>query len=475
MRFAKISYFCLCLSLVLTALLGCMEDETFTDNPSRGLSFSTDTVDFRTVFTGISSHTEEITIYNNNSDGVRLQSVCLAGGASSNFRINVDGQYGTDFTDIEIFGKDSIFIFVEVTPHQQQTDTLFSLSDSILFTLPNGMMQKVLLIADGQNITVLKGKVISKETTLTADRPYVIYDSIRIDSGITLNIQPGTTLYFHDKADMKIHGTLNALGTLEQPITFRGDRLDNLLPTIPYDNTAAQWGGIHIYPESENNMLDFCDIHGGNYGIKVDATTKEKSLTLTNSIVNNVAGNCLELVYCGAEIGNCQITNGMGDCVKVVGGTIDITHCTIAQFYLWNNCGNALSFTNYQDSLIFPLDMLSLTNCIVTGWQDDEVKGSVLDADSIRFEYSFRNCLLQADTTGMDSLRLIGSVIDTDTATNKKKNFKKVISDDYTTDFSLDSLSKARGIGEYVSSYYLQDRRGKARPKEKGDAGCYQY
>lgn len=463
------------MALAATFVTGCMEDESFADLPTSGLAFSSDTIDFGCVYAGIGSRTEELTVFNLNSDGVRVTSIRMAGGKESPFRMNVDGMYGDSFSEVEIFGDDSIFVFVDVIPGTQPTDTLMEVKDSIIFTMPNGKIQSVVLRADGQNVTILKGKVVTDSLHLTSERPYIIYDSLVVKEDATLTIDPGVSMCFHKKAELMVFGTVDARGTLEKPIIFRGDRTDNLLPTLPYDNTAKTWGGIHIYSDSKGNIFDFCDIHGGTYGIKVDATTKENSLVLTNSIINNVAGNCLDLTYCDATIGNCQITNGKENCVKVSGGNVEMIHCTIAQFYLWDTCGSALLFTNYQDSLAFPLERLTFSNCIVTGWEDDEVKGSMLKDSDAMFEYNFQSCLLQADTTGMDSTRLRGCVIDSDTTYNKNKNFRNIRKDDYSSDFSLDSLSRARGIARYVSESYLHDLKGIARPRENSDAGCYQY
>lgn len=452
-----------------------MEDETFTDNPMGGLDFSTDTIKFPTVYSGIGSRTEELTVFNHDNHAVRLRSVRLASAGRSGFRMNVDGQYGTDFTDIEIFHEDSMFIYVEVEPENMPSDTLVSLSDSIIFTLPDGRAQRVILTAPVQNVNILRGVTIKKDTLFRSDRPYLIYDSLTIDSGVEVTFAAGTSLRFHKDAVMNVHGTVRALGTLERPVVFRGDRTDNLLPQLPYDNTSATWGGIHLFRESDGNVFDFCDIHGGMFGIKVDATTNDNSLTLTNSIVNNVAGCCVELMYSNTKIGNCQISNAKRNCLRVIGGQVDVVHTTIAQFYAWDLCDKAIYFANYEDSIAYPLISMSLTNCIVSGRDDDEVSGSKISGDSISFGYMFRNCLLQIDTTGMDSSKLEKCVFDNDTTTNKRKNFRNVLNDeDYSSDFSLDSLSKAIGIGVYVDDRYSFDLKGQSRPKENPDAGCYQ-
>ena len=88
------------------------DDETFTDSPSQHIYFSEDTISFDTIFTDIGSATKELTIYNPNNKGVRLSSVRLGSNGSSGFRVNLDGQFNTQFNDVEIFHEDSIFCFI---------------------------------------------------------------------------------------------------------------------------------------------------------------------------------------------------------------------------------------------------------------------------------------------------------------------------------------------------------------------------
>ena len=79
------------------------------------LSFSVDTLVFDTVFTTIGSTTQQFKIYNKENKTVQIEEIQLMGGSNSPFRINMDGLMGTEFSKIELEGKDSLFTFVEVT------------------------------------------------------------------------------------------------------------------------------------------------------------------------------------------------------------------------------------------------------------------------------------------------------------------------------------------------------------------------
>lgn len=462
----------------------CSMDEDFSFPAGGRLTFSADTVSFDTVFTTIGSSTKRITVFNTNDKAVRLPLVRLASGGRSGFRMNLDGQSGTSFQDIEINHKDSIFAFIEVTVNPNDADSPLLISDSILFRLPDGAEQKVILQAYGQDVIILRGEHVSEDMTLDAQKPYLIYDSLVVDSGKVLTIDPGVTMCFHYGAELLVRGNIVARGTLDSPITFRGDRTDRLFSYLPYDRTDAQWGGIHIFNLSNNsdNIFSFCDIHGGDYGIKIDTYQgpgEPNTLRILSSSIHNVHGHGLDMKYCLAYISNSQITNAFGNCVNMIGGKAQFNYTTIAQFYPWDSSrGHALYFANVEDSLVYPLHELVFTNCIITGYDKDEMYGTRYTpedgGEDVDFNYDFKYTLILTDTAGIEETHYTKCVFDVDTAFNRTKNFRNIDTKNYIYDFSLDSISKARGIGINIPGVQT-DKKGTARPAADTDAGCFQY
>jgi len=95
-------------------LTSCIEDD-FTTSPSEVMTFSVDTLDIGTIFTEEGSTTHRFVVYNRNSKMLNISNISLSGENAQYFRLNVDGMSGREFSDVEIRGKDSIFVFVEVT------------------------------------------------------------------------------------------------------------------------------------------------------------------------------------------------------------------------------------------------------------------------------------------------------------------------------------------------------------------------
>ena len=117
---------------VLATLLwtaACSPEVNFVDRDAV-LRFSEDTVFLDTVFAQVGSSTRSVRVINPTSDNLRIKRIELAGGASSPFRINVNGNAGPSVEDVELAAGDSLWIFVEVTAPPQGAQFLYT--DSIV-------------------------------------------------------------------------------------------------------------------------------------------------------------------------------------------------------------------------------------------------------------------------------------------------------------------------------------------------------
>ena len=448
----------------------CSDDEQMTTDHGAQLSFSQDTVSFDTIFSGITSPTERVRVYNKNDKGLRIKNVRLESGGTSGFMLNVDGQNGTSINDVQVLKKDSVFLFVKVNIPTSSAKQPTKITDTVNFTLESGVQQKVVLEASGQNMTPLTGKVLEDDMVMSADDiPYVIYDSLVVAKDATLRITEGTTLYFHNGASLIVHGSLKIEGTQEKPVTLRGDRLDKMFDYLPYDRLENQWGGIYLFPTCKECTINYADIHSGNYGLVCDEANGKVSLS--NSVIHNVAGYGLYLKECDALVTNTQISNTKFDCVGIYGGKADFYHCTIAQFYPWKaDRGNALYVSNYIGDEEHLIQSVNFYNSFITGYADDEVYGNPGDK---QLNLNFYNCVLLTDVSNATYFHeCVGESKDAEAY--KEKNFKTFDTHAYIYDFRLDSVSVARGKAStaYSTSYPI-DRLGVSRG-EKPDAGCYQ-
>ncbi|MDE5713361.1 MAG: hypothetical protein K2I16_07050, partial [Muribaculaceae bacterium] len=165
--------------LTLVAIFGliatsCINDD-FTDSSSAVLTFSNDTVSFGTVFTDLGTPTARLLVYNRNKKGVRISSIKFK-DPDTPFSFNVDGVSGSSFQDVEIRGRDSIYVFIECFIDEDASSEPRKVSDQLEF-VTNGVMQEIEVEAWAQNGVRLRDEKITADTRLTADLPYIIFDS----------------------------------------------------------------------------------------------------------------------------------------------------------------------------------------------------------------------------------------------------------------------------------------------------------
>lgn len=256
----------LCIGVFFAVCTASCKKEQF--NTSSGVSFSTDTLMFDTLFTTLGSTTRFFTIRNTQKQPIVISNITLAGGSASPYRINVDGDAGTTFSDIEIPANDSIYVFAEVTIDPNASNLPFIVEDSVMF-LTNGILQNVQLNAYGQNANFFDGDSIVSSQIWNNDLPYVILNYLKINQGVTLTIEQGCDVYFGGGAALLVEGELNVLGTdTSNMVTFRGVRTDEDIAGRPYDDFPGQYAGVFFIRGSAGNF-EYLNMRNSSYGINV--------------------------------------------------------------------------------------------------------------------------------------------------------------------------------------------------------------
>ncbi len=428
----KRSFFTLTIIAVVfsSTIFSCRKDDAVSTDSASKLNFSADTVIFDTVFTTLGSITKQLKVYNNNSQKLKISSIKLGKGASSMFRINVDGTSGYQVNDVEIAPHDSLYIFVKVTINPNNQSNPLIVSDSVVF-VTNGNLQNVQLVAWGQDAyyhvpnhrinfsdgTYLSYSIADCSVPWPTDKPHVIYGYCVVDSATTLNLQAGTKLYFAPNGVLWVYkfGTLKVYGAQSNPVTFQGSRLDAFYKDLP-----GQWGKIWLSDSSINNEINYAVIKNGNIGIQIDDNINSNAtLLLNNTIIDNMSVAGIFAQTARIEATNTVVSNsGQYSIVLSIGGDYQFFQCTIGNFWSYNfRQTPSVVLNNYYKDINDvihkpPLIRATFGNCIIYGNNEEE-----LLLDSIiggTFNYKFDHCLIKTQFNTSGTTKFIGCKINID-------------------------------------------------------------
>lgn len=460
-RYLPLYMLLVCLMGLVTA---CIDDD-FTTSPNDVLTFSTDTVNFDTIFTDIGTPTQKLKVFNNSDKSLRISSIKLGKGGSSGFIVNVDGLSGTTFTDTEIRGNDSLFIFVIANIKETGELQPVEARDSLVF-VTNGVTQHVKLLAQTIDAKRLRGVVVNSDTLLTAEKPFIVYDSLVVAPNATLTIEPGATLHFHNGVSLDVYGRLVAEGVPGLPITLRGDRLDRMFDNLPYDNLAGQWGGVRFHEGSFDNRFTHAHVRGTTWGIVCDSTDLQRTtLHIYNSIIHNSTENLIDIACARVSIVNSELSDAGRSVLAVHKGVVDVTHCTLANYYFYDMIKGAIIQTPTCEELIEWQVDIKLNNCLIAGNASPLSEGDFTGSNVM-----LNSCLI-ANVEGTDDLNFIH------TKWNGEPKFWLIDRENYLYDYRLGS-SKSDAIGwgtvDYINDSTATDMYGESR-NERIDVGAYQF
>lgn len=431
---------------------GCKDD--FTNDGKYKLSFSVDTLKIDTFLTNTTSPTEVIMVYNNNEEDIKISVIQLETERRF-FKINVNGKAGELFSDVKISAKDSLFIFVQISGDELGKEEPLLIEDKIKF-IYNGNSQEVVLSTYGQDAYHFRQPFhIQTDTKWAADKPYLIYDSIIVDPGVTWTIAEGATLYLKNRATFVIDGTIKTEGTTDKRIVFRTYRKDKYTQNKSYDQMVDQWGGIHITASSTGNVFNNTLIRGGSFGIEVDSAEINESeyrLTLLNSQIHNVGTSCLKASHANIYAVNSILSNGKNGSVILACGSYWFDHCTITSFnqgmgfYKSGVTLSTIGFVESKSEANAPIDA-QFHNCIVMGSNKDDLM--ILQAEDITdtttLHYLFNHCLVHLDKKNdlqEDTIHFVSTLF------NEDPQFQIVDQSKVTFDFHLKEESPCIEAGD---------------------------
>ncbi len=431
----RLSFFVV-VAFVAVAITSCRSDFEFVPSTG-GLTFSKDTIYLDTVFSNISSSTYLLKVYNKSNKDIRIPTIKLGKGLSSNYRITVDGLVGQNnriFTNVELLAKDSLYIFIETTaPISAANPTDFLYTDQIEFyNIASAQPQTVELVTLVQDAHFLYPQRFSNGTTETLPignttiygflldendpvngnelhwtntKPYIIYGYAAVPTAKTLTIDAGARIHFHSnsglivsqEASIKVNGLppSNPAQPLENQVIFEGDRLEPF-----FQNVAGQWGTIWLSQGSKGNEFKNCIIKNATVGLFVTGNSglsnAQPDVTLRNVQIYN-SSNAGILARTGYISGENVVINKAGQVslACTYGGSYEFTHCTFN-----NNFPNARQVSVLLDNYIQgavpetqPLVKANFYNSILYG--SNPIQLMLNKQGNGPFHYFFDHCVIK--------------------------------------------------------------------------------
>lgn len=407
------------------------------------LEFSRDTVFLDTVFTNIGSSTYNLKVYNRSNDDIHIPTLRLSQGESSNYRLNVDGLPGKEFTDVQILAKDSIFIFVETTldinnlpgngndflytdqiefsggGNEQKVELVTLVKDAV-FLFPADLgnnIYETLTLGEGEDAYDIEGFFLDDtELHFTNEKPYVIYGYAAVPSGKTLAIDPGARIHFHASSGILVanNGSIQANGlpstdpdALENEIIFESDRLEPDFAEIP-----GQWGTLWLTNGSTNNSFKHTTIKNAVVGILMegnDGNPNTETLRLEDvQIYNN--SNVGLWAQNGTIYGENVVINNSGQSSLTcsLGGSYEFNHCTFGNY--WTSSFRSFPAVDVSNFLpisatevaVADLIKADFTNCIIYGNEPRELGLARVDDTTYLFNFNFTNSLIRFEDPNGD-------------------------------------------------------------------------
>jgi len=132
--------------------------------------------------------------------------------------------------------------------------------------------------------TWVEGHIPSDTTWRVADSPYRAVNDVIVDPGVLLTIEPGVEVQFADGFSLIVEGSLNAVGTYDNPIVFTSSRLSP---------SPGAWNTIHSKGNSsEQFSLRHTKVEYAIHGATVESNG---STTIANSEIINCSESGLFL------------------------------------------------------------------------------------------------------------------------------------------------------------------------------------
>lgn len=427
---------------LLWALTSCIDDSVTRDSSSQP-QFSDTKIEMAPLLSGQSSPVYKLKVFNPAGKAISIEHISVSGNDSEFYSFNIDGHSGTEFSDIEIRGGDSIFVFIQSIAPERGS----SISCSLNFSTA-GKTSSIPVNTPVIEATVLNAPQITSD--LTWEGNYYIHGNATVANGTVLTLRPYTNIYFADNSSLTVNGSLVAEGTAEALIILQGDRFDNIIPDVSYSLIAGQWKGL-TFGEGARGTLSYTSVLNAENNI---SAREGSELSLFNCQIHNASDNVLTLDKGKLQSVGCEYTDAGKTVLAITSSEAGFIHSTIANFYL-------LAYPVEPIINLSGNSALNFNNSIIYGLSPELSSEKAID----NLPIYFRHCMF--NSPGENDSNFIDCIWNTDPLLN-------IAREEYIFDYTPSAASSALNSGDssLTPETWNSDRFGNKIP-ETPPIGAY--
>jgi len=263
--------------------------------------------------------------------------VTVTGSATMNLTV------GDTFTDAGATANDDVDGTLSITT-TGSVDTTTAGTYTIMYTAIDNAgntatSRRTVIVAESEIEEEVRDEIltgfIDSNITLTADKIWFLDGEVIVSDGVTLTIEPGTTIAGKEGTLAALAITSNAKliaeGTKDAPILFTSEEA-----ILGEEESPAQWGGLVIYGNEAtvNQQRHGYYVVGDNYtlGNSGDSSGSLKFLTINNTgAYLGPELDALGLVYVSSSttVENISINRSYRDGIAVWGGSVNLKDIVI--------------------------------------------------------------------------------------------------------------------------------------------------
>jgi len=194
-------------------------------------------------------------------------------------------------------------------------------SEFVSSPLSNDTLITAIFRPTGESVVSSK---ITENTTLTkTNSPYIALADVVVDSGVSLQIEPGVEIRMPDKGNIIVFGSLQMNGTESQPILIKPNRTSKV----------SLWGALCFKNASDASIISHVKIQGASKGKdlvnQIGAISAYNSNLSLNHVTIDKAPFPVFVQYGNVTVANCSFYSDL---------TCDLINIKCAEYAVVENC-----------------------------------------------------------------------------------------------------------------------------------------